>query len=227
MVKNNSITGTYYNAGNSTPIGNGILVNCQKVEFSNDWVYITTDVDDGPTVDVTYFAGYFREDYQWVSHPGEEDYLDVHNGRFCVTPEYPAGIYCYFATVDADWNSAYPYAVGPTYYGNVVVENVTNVGELTTVYDVSASLSEVEFNKLNIAVFPNPAADLIAIQIKNLVQENLKVELIDVSGKTVLDTQINKGSTIAHFNVETIYSGVYFVKISNESFTKVKRVIVE
>jgi hypothetical protein len=38
--------------------------------------------------------------------------LDVHNGRFCITPEYPEGIYCYFATVDANYNSAYPYVVG-------------------------------------------------------------------------------------------------------------------
>ncbi|MFM1875274.1 MAG: hypothetical protein RL266_1011, partial [Bacteroidota bacterium] len=46
---------------------------------------------NGPAVNATYFAGYFREDYQWVAHPGQEDYLDDHNGRFCVTPEYPDG----------------------------------------------------------------------------------------------------------------------------------------
>ena len=28
-----------------------------------------TDVDDGPVVNATYILGYFREDYQWVSHP--------------------------------------------------------------------------------------------------------------------------------------------------------------
>ena len=30
----------------------------------------------------------------------EEEYLDIHNGRFCITPEYPEGTYAYFATVD-------------------------------------------------------------------------------------------------------------------------------
>jgi hypothetical protein len=70
----------------------------------------STDVSDGPViVSTTYPLGYFREDYEWVSHPTDASYLDEHNGRFCVTPEYPNGIYCYFATVDANHNSAYPY----------------------------------------------------------------------------------------------------------------------
>ncbi|MBL7754520.1 MAG: YHYH protein, partial [Chitinophagaceae bacterium] len=68
-----------------------------------------TNVDDGPAVSTTYPLGYFREDYEFVAHPGDPTYLDEHNGRFCKTPEYPNGIYCYFATVDANHNSAYPY----------------------------------------------------------------------------------------------------------------------
>jgi hypothetical protein len=91
-----------------------------------------TDVPDGPSVSTTYPLGYFREDYEFVSHAGQEDYLDEHNGRFCVTPEYPNGIYCYFATVDANWNSAYPYAVGPYFYGNKTASKVTTIGETVT-----------------------------------------------------------------------------------------------
>ena len=41
-LQNTSVTGSYYVSGNSTPISNGILVNCQKVEYSNNWVYVTT-----------------------------------------------------------------------------------------------------------------------------------------------------------------------------------------
>ena len=62
--------------------------------------------------EVTWPLGYFKEDYQFVNQSGPE-YLDEHNGRFCVTPEYPNGTYAYFATVDEDWNSKYPYVVAP------------------------------------------------------------------------------------------------------------------
>lgn len=93
-----------------------------------------TNVDDGPDVDGTYFLGFFREDYEWISN-ADEDYLDEYNGRFCVTPEYPAGIYAYFATVDENWNSVYPYVVGPNFYGEYENRSVTSINEGTTVYD--------------------------------------------------------------------------------------------
>src|SRR5262249_38835749 len=45
--------------------------------------------------------------------------LDVYNGRFTVTPDYPNGIYAYFATILQDGENAYPYLMGPNYYGVV------------------------------------------------------------------------------------------------------------
>lgn len=92
-----------------------------------------SSVTAGPAVSTTYPLGYFREDYQYTA-PTSADYLDEHNGRFCITPEYPSGTYAYFCTVDANHNSAYPYAVGPTFYGNKVVTKVTSITEPTTTY---------------------------------------------------------------------------------------------
>lgn len=86
---------------------------------------------NGPAVNATYINGYFREDYRYVANTAA-DYLDEHNGRFAITPEYPNGTYAYYATVDANHNSAYPYVVGPTYYGNVVGGDVASISETTT-----------------------------------------------------------------------------------------------
>ena len=96
----------------------------------------------------TFFNGYFREDYEFVAHAGDPTYLDVHNGRFCKTPEYPDGIYCYFATVDANHNSAYPYVVGPTFYGTVTTTTVTTIPAGTTNYD--STLTAINFNDTNL-----------------------------------------------------------------------------
>ena len=38
-LQNTTQTGSYYMQGNSTAIDNGILVNCQKVEYSADFVF--------------------------------------------------------------------------------------------------------------------------------------------------------------------------------------------
>ena len=174
-------------------------------------------VSSGPAINTTFPLGYFREDYGWISHPNNDEYLDEHNGRFCVTPEYPNGTYAYFCTVDSDWNSTYPYVVGPTFYGVYTQGKVANITETTTVYTSSIGFSEAEFGDLNLSIFPNPASDLIAIQIQELVKDDLRVSLLDLSGRVVKKATINKGSTIAYFDVQTVYQGTYIVQIQNGS----------
>jgi hypothetical protein len=183
-----------------------------------------TDVPDGPAVSVTYPLGYFREDYEFVSHPGAADYLDVHNGRFCVTPEYPNGIYCYFATVDADWNSAYPYLIGPTYYGVVTGAKVNSVTESTTVYNPANNVTENQISALK--VFPNPSNDLIIVQAIGLVQNDVVLTLTDIQGKLIATQEILAGSTMALFDVSTLYAGTYFISYTDANGKQSKAVII-
>jgi len=183
-----------------------------------------TDVADGPAVNVTYPLGYFREDYEFIAHVGQEDFLDAHNGRFSVTPEYPSGIYCYFTTVDANHNSAYPYAVGPYFYGNKTATIVTSISEAVTTYTAVAVVSEINTTTFNI--FPNPTADVLIVQSSGLQAQNIVAELVDATGKTIQTQTIYQGSTICHFNVSTLYSGTYFIKINNGQLTKSYSVII-
>jgi hypothetical protein len=184
-----------------------------------------TDVPDGPAVSATYPLGYFREDYEFINHAGQADYLDVHNGRFCVTPEYPNGMYCYFATVDANWNSAYPYLIGPTYYGTVTGAKVNSVTEATTTYNPVNALSE---NKIQeVRVFPNPTNDLIIVQAIGLVQNDMTINLIDVQGKVISQQEILAGSTMAFFDASTLYAGTYFITYTDASGKQSQAVIVK
>lgn len=185
-----------------------------------------TDVPDGPAINTTYFLGYYREDYEFVAHPGLEDYLDIHNGRTCVTPEYPNGTYAYFCTVDDNWNSAYPYVVGPTFYGVYANRKVSTISEPTTVYVSTPTYTEAELQGLELSIYPNPSSDLVAVQIGGLVQENLNVELLDITGRLIKRSTIHAGQTIAFFDVETLYDGVYIVKVSNGAHSLSRRVVV-
>ena len=65
-------------------------------------------------------AGRFVEDYEYVFNLGD---LDQYNGRFCKTPDYPQGRYCYFVTIDSteDGNPLFPYVLGPSF--NSVVDS--------------------------------------------------------------------------------------------------------
>lgn len=81
--------------------------------------------EDGPSVS-EYPIGSFIEDYEYIE--GGENDLDEHNGRFCVTDEFPEGRYCYFATRNSYDNvtnqivaqsginfGGFPYFIGHTF----------------------------------------------------------------------------------------------------------------
>lgn len=186
-----------------------------------------SSVTAGPPINATYPLGSCIQDYEWIAHDGQDDYLDAHNGRFCITPEYPEGTYCYFATVDAKWNSTYPYLIGPTFYGVFSNRKVSSVTEATTTYTpVITSISENEFNNLNITVYPNPTNDLVLLQVGDLVRHDLDIQLYDISGKMLMQTKLIKGNTIAYFDTQTLYDGSYFIKISNGNISTTKKVVI-
>ena len=195
-----------------------------KMNSSYELPGATTRIN-GPDINNTYFEGYFREDYNYVSHT-EDFYLDEHNGRFAITPEYPEGIYAYYATVDENHNSAYPYAVGPTFYGNVVATKVNTINEDTTNYDSSLGIESFDESNLNLVIYPNPAQDFIAIQ-SNMVPENLKLELINELGQVILTNQILQGSTLSIMEIHTLYDGIYFLRVSKQNNSKTYKIIIK
>jgi hypothetical protein len=177
-----------------------------------------TDVADGPPVSTTYPLGYFREDYEFISHPGQQAYLDASNGRFCVTPEYPNGTYCYFATVDANWNSAYPYVVGPKYHGVVTGSKVTSITEPVTTYTSDAGLQELD--AADWKVWPNPSHEMAMVQVNGLTTQSRKVTLYDQQGRLIAQKTLAQGSTIVYFEIDTLYQGLYLVRVEGDAQAK-------
>lgn len=173
-----------------------------------------SDVTDGPDVSIEYPLGHYREDYKYVSST-DPDVLDEHNGRFCKTPEYPDGIYCYFATVNEDWTSAYPYAVGPTFYGTKTASKVNSVTETVQTYSVPSDLENEFMVEQNFTVFPNPSQEFVAVQAKGLVESDINLRLYDMKGALVRESKIKQGSTIFYIDVRTLYAGEYVLRISN------------
>ena len=277
-----------------------------------------TPVTAGPAVSTTYPLGYFREDYQYTAPTATQmDYLDEHNGRYCKTPEYPNGTYAYFCTVDANYNSAYPYCVGPTFYGNVVVAKVGTIPGGTTTYtgpilplellDLSvysaenktilkwstsiekdlnyfeiessndgkqfetigkinavgnssntssysfsdnSTFKDVKYYRLKqvdvngqysyskivsihninkndeVAIFPNPVADLLVLQAKGINKNSLDIELINLNGQIVKRQQFLQGSTLCYMETKSLANGIYFLAVSDGINKKTYKVVV-
>lgn len=104
---------------------------------------ITNTAQQGPAVTSTYVIGFWCEDFAFLGDlgytQGTDFDLDVHNGRFCRTPEFPNGTYAYFNTVDEAGQPAFPYVIGRQYYGTPTGSTVTSVTETTTVIATGGS----------------------------------------------------------------------------------------
>jgi hypothetical protein len=175
----------------------------------------------GPAVSTQYPLGKYLEDYEYVQGLGD---LDEHNGRYCVTPEYPNGTYAYFVTVDANLEPVYPYTVGPTYYGTVQTGNTgqqsghnTIPGSATT-YTPTTGINDVAVIRLEL--FPNPATSVINIDLSAYPTASWNVAIHDITGNTVLSTSANGG--IISVPVSGLTTGLYFVRVSDSTGVKFK-----
>ena len=89
-------------------------------------------------------AGFFVEDYDYV---GNGD-LDECNGRFCSTPEFPNGIYAYFATfgeINDVFSQSYlrpdfPYLIGNSYKSSPIDFN----------FNIDQNQNSIVFEELNL-----------------------------------------------------------------------------
>jgi hypothetical protein len=56
---------------------------------------------------------------------------------------------------------------------------------------------------------------------------NLKAELIDRLGKVIKSSQILQGSTLSIIETDTLYNGIYFLRISNSQDVETFKVIIK
>ena len=92
-----------------------------SVKYLNTgYVLSSSDVVDRPPFKMdgtTFDNGFFIEDYKF-DNSGD---LDVHNGRYTKTPDFPNGVYAYFAGITTVSREAkYPYYIGDSYRSKVI-----------------------------------------------------------------------------------------------------------
>jgi hypothetical protein len=76
-------------------------------------------------------------------------------------------------------------------------------------------------------VFPNPVSDFIQVDISKLDNQNINIQLVDITGRTI-KTLRNEYSDIIRLDVSNISAGVYFLSFTNADATKigVKKIVI-
>lgn len=179
----------------------------------------------GPAIAGQYPLGAFIEDYAFVEGSGD---LDEHNGRFCITPEYPDGIYAYFVTLDDQLEPAYPYTIGPTYYGAVQAGNTGPQSGHNTIpgdavlFDPSTGMAQVSDETL-LTVFPVPSAG--ELNIRTASAALCSVQLFDAQGRSVGEQRVS-GAT-ATVDISSLSAGTYSARITSGDGSMVVRAFLK
>ncbi len=77
---------------------------------------------------------------------------------------------------------------------------------------------------LTFKVYPNPASDILSIDLGNQVQ-NAVITIFDVQGRNV--QCVNQGQRLMNLDISELPKGVYFVEIKNETEGSVTKMIKE
>lgn len=182
----------------------------------------------GPAVSGTYPLGYYIEDYEYINALGD---LDDHNGRICVSPEYPSGIYSYFVTLDSTHTATYPYTLGSTYYGTVQPGNTgmgsghVTITETVVTYNPSSSVSD-KSEKIDFSFFPNPAKEKISLFVAPGSENNLKATIVNTLGQTVYYQENIQPAVYYPVDFENLESGIYFLTIQSEKIRTIEKIIL-
>lgn len=179
----------------------------------------------GPAINAQFPLGAYIEDHEFVTGLGD---LDAHNGRFCITPEYPLGVYAYFVTLDAGLEPAYPYVLGPAYYGTVPAGNTgpgsghNTVPGGVTVYNPFMGVTEPLETSV-ITAYPNPAIDELIIS--GLGSGTWILSMRDVLGAVVVSERM-KADGPRIVDVSGLTGGTYLLELSNGSARFAQRIVV-
>ena len=122
-----------------------------------------TNITDRP---VGFSSGFFIEDYRYT---GGGD-LDKNNGRFAKTPQFPNGVYAYYASIDGSNIPQFPYFVGNEYRSNTLFEN-TSLGQ-----DFDFTNSNLVRNTLPYKVSDQYAGNDFIIESSDLNRQKVLVE---------------------------------------------------
>ena len=104
----------------------------------------------GPAVSANYPLGRYMEDNDYLGDlgytQGVDFDLDQYNGRWCVTPEFPKGVYAYFISISSNGTPTFPYNIGRAFYSSPTGGSVTTVTETVTTNFVGGASSTLQLS---------------------------------------------------------------------------------
>lgn len=103
------------------------------------------------------------------------------------------------------------------------LENVTANHTVEVIFNEYVGIDPVAAS-VKMSLMPNPASSQVTLNVEG-VEGNINCAIIDMSGRVVSNTTINAQNSNV-IDLSNMSKGAYFVRITNNNFTKVEKLIV-
>jgi hypothetical protein len=93
------------------------------------------------------------------------------------------------------------------------------LGPITLTIDNSVSVRDINTGKEQLYLYPNPVQDVLNINLVLSKPGDVKIKVMDISGKQILSSklenvQTEKQKIVLSENIRSLNSGMYFIEIS-------------
>ena len=131
------------------------------------------------------------------------------------------------------WNTAATttmIAVSPTVSTTYTVTGTgingcTNKTTITQNVSQCSGIDDLTNDSFSVIIYPNPASDILNIDLRNSNIEKGMIQLINTLGQVILNESFNSNNV--KINTSIITTGSYFVKITSENKQVVKRIFIQ
>jgi hypothetical protein len=91
----------------------------------------------------------------------------------------------------------------------------------------SDAANQIE-NARRFSVYPNPAMDVVSIEMKGFEHQAFVVQLLDLTGKVLKEISIDHQleNQVHPFTLPDVAGGMYYLKISNEEEVRVREIVI-
>ncbi|MBN1183150.1 MAG: T9SS type A sorting domain-containing protein [Bacteroidales bacterium] len=115
----------------------------------------------------------------------------------------------------------------PGWY-SVTVSNGICLGSFPVYVDLNTSV-EVGLSASNILIYPNPANDILNIELKSSIDfnEDILLELINIQGQVVWAGKLEDGQKTTTISVQEYPAGIYFIKLYDKDDVSMKKIMIK
>lgn len=179
--------------------------------------------DEDEDVDPTLFGG-----YDHVARSLSNDDILGDAGSLPVG-SVPAGVHSYtFDPISADILKDINKCHAIVMIINATTGEILNAYKTDVVEKEGVGVSEID-NSLKLELYPNPASDQVNISFNLQGASKAKVTIMDALGNRVMSSgaaSLQEGANYVSINTSTLTSGIYFVNVSIDNQTVIKRLSV-